>query len=253
MLSSSPSHGVAMIDLPVPIESLPIGGFQPLTLSDFPGTPAALVFLRGCTMRCPYCHNRQLWRCAEDGADLTEVAVLTHLSKRRDQISGVVVSGGEPTIHERLGRFMQSIRALGLRVKLDTNGSRPDHVRTLLAANLIDYVALDLKAAWADMDRTVGVPGHAAAVAETLGLLRAWSPTAEHYELRTTVCAGMHDDGQLAAIAAALRPGERWFLQAYQPVPGTPDATRYLAAPSPAQLTRCAEQARNAGIICTIR
>lgn len=228
---------------------IPIGGFQPLTLSDFPGTPAALVFVRGCTMRCPYCHNRRLWD--DDGPTLAAQEVLARIATRRHLLGGVVVSGGEPTMHAGLPAFLAAIRAQGLRVKLDTNGSRPQILAAILAAGLVDHVALDMKAPWSNHDRITGSTGLAGAVAESLDLLRdAGVP----YELRTTVCGGLHDADSLTAILDGLRPGECWFLQAYvmsMNAEAPPDPT--ISIPTKTMLDDIGRQARLVHINCLLR
>jgi len=123
-----------------------IGGFQPFSLSDFPGHIAAIVFTQGCNWRCHYCHNRLLLKRRRPEHELIpESYVLDILRLRRDDLDGVVITGGEPTIQEDLSRFLREIRYLGLAVKLDTNGSRPDVLRRLLDEGLLDYVAMDIK------------------------------------------------------------------------------------------------------------
>lgn len=223
---------------------IPIGGFQPLTLSDFPGTPAALVFVRGCTMRCPYCHNRGLW---QRGAACDPEDVLARIAARRHLLRGAVVSGGEPTMHPGLDGFMRRLRAIGLRVKLDTNGSRPQALRELLAQGLADHVALDLKADAAGHDRATGSRDLHRAVQESLAVLRA---SGAAYEVRTTVCGGLHDGAGLERIAAGLRPGERWFLQGFRPAR---DADPGLRPPDPDLLAHARDRARAAGIAAAIR
>ncbi len=123
-----------------------IGGFQPFSLSDFPGKTAAIVFTQGCNFRCPYCHNRALWSLQGKAPLLAEDEVLTHLRRRVGQLDGVVITGGEPTLQSDLKAFIVRLRGLGFLVKLDTNGSDPLLLENLLAENLIDFVAMDLKA-----------------------------------------------------------------------------------------------------------
>ena len=124
-----------------------IGGFQPFTLTDYPGHVAAIVFTQGCNWRCPYCHNVQLLPIDLPKSELIpETYVFDHLSKRRRQLDGLVITGGEPTIQEDLPRFIRKARRLIPSVKLDTNGSRPDVIRQLLEGGLLDYIAMDIKA-----------------------------------------------------------------------------------------------------------
>ncbi len=134
-----------------------IGGFQPFTLTDYPGHVAAIVFAQGCNWCCPYCHNPQLLPIDRPESDLIpEACVFGHLAKRHRQLDGLVITGGEPTIQEDLPRFIHKVRRLGLKIKLDTNGSQPDVIRRLLDETLLDYVAMDIKAPLDQYERIVG-------------------------------------------------------------------------------------------------
>ena len=124
-----------------------IGGFQPFTLSDYPGRPAAIVFTQGCNFRCPYCHNRSLrpLSVAKPSPHTTKM-VLEFMSHRQGKLKGVVITGGEPTLQDDLPKFLQELKRMEFSVKLDTNGSRPEVVTALLADGLVDYIAMDIKA-----------------------------------------------------------------------------------------------------------
>ena len=121
-----------------------IGGLQKTTLLDFPGKISAAVFTQGCNFLCPYCHNPELVLYGRQPLALS--GVVAFLAKRRDVLRGVVISGGEPTLQDGLFGFCATLKSLGLAVKLDTNGSRPEVLRQLLQAELLDYVAMDVKA-----------------------------------------------------------------------------------------------------------
>ncbi|NQU23871.1 MAG: anaerobic ribonucleoside-triphosphate reductase activating protein [Candidatus Nealsonbacteria bacterium] len=135
-----------------------IGGFQPFTLSDFPGHVAAIVFTQGCNWRCPYCHNRSLLKTRRPEQELIpETHVFDILHRRRNELDGLVITGGEPTIQEDLPRFIHKVHRMGLAIKLDTNGSRPGVIGRLLEEGLLDYIAMDIKA---PLDRYESVVGH---------------------------------------------------------------------------------------------
>ena len=123
-----------------------IGGLLRTSFSDFPGRVAAVVYTRGCNFRCPYCHNPELIDCRPQPTDVDQDQVLAFLEQRRAQLDGVVVTGGEPTLQPDLEQFLGSVRALGLEIKLDTNGSRPRMLRRIIEAGLVDMTAIDLKA-----------------------------------------------------------------------------------------------------------
>ncbi len=118
-----------------------IAGFVKNSFVDYPGHIAAVVFVPGCNMDCWYCHNRPLWNAAKL-IDPSEAEAF--IEKRRGFLSGVVISGGEPTLQSGLEQFIERMRALGLHVKLDTNGLLPEVIEKLIKK--VDYIALDLKA-----------------------------------------------------------------------------------------------------------
>lgn len=121
-----------------------IGGLQKTTMLDFPGKVSAVVFTQGCNFLCPYCHNPDLVMYGREPLPLAEV--MAFLAQRKKVLEGVVISGGEPTLHDGLFSFCATLKGLGYAVKLDTNGSRPDILRLLLQSKLLDYVAMDVKA-----------------------------------------------------------------------------------------------------------
>lgn len=128
-----------------------IAHLQPLSLLDYPGKVAAVVWTVGCNLRCPFCYNAELVlpELASTLPRLSEESVISHLRERAGFLDGLVVTGGEPTLHPELPPFLREVKALGLAVKLDTNGTRPDVLGRLLREGLLDYVALDVKAPFA--------------------------------------------------------------------------------------------------------
>ena len=150
-----------------------IGGFQPLTLTDYPGRVAAIVFTQGCNWRCPYCHNAQLRPRERPASELiSESYVVGYLSKRRDHLDGLDITGGEPTIQEDLPRFIREVRRFGLKIKLDTNGSRPGILNGLLEENLLDNVAMDIKAPLDQYESTTGCCVDVATLLTSMQLLK---------------------------------------------------------------------------------
>lgn len=138
------------------ISAMKIAGWQKQSLIDYPSKVAAVIFLAGCNMCCHYCHNHQIL-CPDQNC-LPFDAVLAALRERRDWLDAVVVSGGEPTVYPALIPLLQALRGLGLLIKLDTNGTRPDVVREVVGAGLVDYVALDLKAPASKHEAITGMP-----------------------------------------------------------------------------------------------
>ena len=186
-----------------------IGGLQKLTLLDFPGHVACTVFLQGCNFRCPFCHNASLVL----GTDvISEDEVLRFLKKRQGLLDGVAITGGEPLLSKGLDALLEKIKALGYRVKLDTNGSFPDRLRHLIDRQLVDYVAMDIKNTREKYALTAGADGMLPAVEESVSLLlQGLVP----YEFRTTVVDELHEPEDFAAIGRWLSGAQAYYLQAF--------------------------------------
>ena len=122
-----------------------IHGLQKLTLLDYPGKVACTVFLAGCNLRCPFCHNSELLDAAAAPPVMDDAELLAFLEKRKGLLDGVAITGGEPCLHPDLPELMRKIRALGFAVKLDTNGYHPELLGQILDEGLADYIAMDVK------------------------------------------------------------------------------------------------------------
>ena len=189
-----------------------------MTLLDYPGKVACTVFLQGCNFRCPFCHNSDL--LGGSGPEgITEDQLLAFLEKRKGILDGVCITGGEPTLQPDLENLVRKIKALGYAVKLDTNGSRPEVLKALVAASLLDYVAMDIKNCPEKYPITAGM--HMAllpAVAESAAFLLTGRVD---YEFRTTVVEELHSRQDMEAMGSwlnSLTPGhksKRFFLQSY--------------------------------------
>lgn len=214
-----------------------ISGLQKLTLLDFPGRMACTVFLGGCNFRCPFCHNSQILGADAEEA-MTEAALLAFLEKRKGILEGVVITGGEPTLQLGLPQLLEKIRGLGFRIKLDTNGNRPDVLRQLVEAGLVDYVAMDIKNSPQRYGATVGIEGFALDKVEESICYLLSGPV--DYEFRTTLVQPLHDETSVRAMATwltALAGGQkirRFFLQPFVDRDTVPVAG--LSAPEKAEL-----------------
>ena len=191
-----------------------IAGLQKLTLLDFPEHTAATVFLPGCNFRCPFCHNTALVLGAGDATGDTPVEeFFAFLDKRHGLLDGVCITGGEPLLQPELADFCARIKGAGFAVKLDTNGSFPDRLRTLVSQGLVDYVAMDVKNAPERYAETVGVDGlDLARVRESVSFLLEGSVP---YEFRTTVVRELHAESDLRSLAEWVAGAEAWFLQSF--------------------------------------
>lgn len=187
-----------------------IAGLQKLTLLDFPGKMACIVFTHGCNFRCPFCHNAPLV-VDERGAAYDEEAFFAFLAKRRGILDGVVITGGEPLLRSDLAEFIQRIRAAGYLVKLDTNGSFPDRLAALIEKGLLDYIAMDVKTTLGEYDHVCGVRVDVEKIKESIRLICA---SGVPHEFRTTVVKGLHTKEDVVSVAKMLS-GEPYYLQGF--------------------------------------
>lgn len=194
-----------------------IAGLVPSSLIDYPGKAAAVVFLPGCNYRCGYCHNRSVVLYEAGASAMAGEAFFAFLERRRRFLDAVCVSGGEPTLHPDLPVFLEAIRAAGYEVKLDTNGSRPDMLRTVLERGLADYVAMDVKGPPSKYPAIAGRDADPGPVAESARLLAdAWEAGRIGLEFRTTVCREQLALEDLQAVRNWIPDRVPWHLQAYR-------------------------------------
>lgn len=202
-----------------------IGGYQPVTLSDFPGRTAAIVFAQGCNFRCPFCHNGALLPMTTKGESAwDEAEILRLLDGRRGKFSGVVITGGEPTLQLDLPSFIRHIRAMKLKVKLDTNGSKPTTLAHLIRERLVDYIAMDIKAPWYRYAELAGTQVDTDQIARSMGLI---ARCGIRHEFRTTVVEPLLTSGDVAAVAAMIPAGSPHTLQTFRPEQALDPALRH--------------------------
>jgi len=188
-----------------------IAAVQPTTLIDYPDRIAAAVFTIGCDLCCPFCHNPELVLPALAPDGLAAADVLDRLAQRRGFLDGVVLTGGEPTLQPDLAEFIEEIRSFGYSIKLDTNGTRPERIEPLLEQDLLDYVAMDIKAPRARYGEFAGRPVDLAAIDRAIALVRR----APDGEFRTTVAPGLTAE-DLEQIADWIEGDRRYLLQGFR-------------------------------------
>ena len=212
-----------------------------MTLLDFPGRVACTVFLGGCDLRCPFCHNFEL----VDGTArpvMDEEELLAFLQKRQGLLDGVAVTGGEPCLHRDLPELLRGIRALGFAVKLDTNGFHPQMLRLLLEEGLVDYVAMDIKNSRSKYAQTAGLSGIGTEpVEESIAVLLGFAAqnSGFDYEFRTTVVKELHEAADFEEIGRMIEGATRYFLQSFTDRETVPFGG--LHAPSPQELRSYAQ------------
>lgn len=213
-------------------------GLQRLTLLDYPGRLACTVFLGGCNMRCPFCHNGDI--VLGSGDEISEQEFFAFLASRIGRLEGVCISGGEPTIQSDLPELLTKIKSMGFLVKLDTNGTRPEVIRELIARGLVDYIAMDVKNAPEKYAKTAGLSSfNFSAVAESIKII---SLSGLDHEFRTTVTAELHTAEDIRAIAEWLSGAEKYYLQRYRDEGDI--LARGLTAPTAEEMERLLAAAR---------
>lgn len=187
-----------------------LGGLQKLSLIDYPGKLACVVFTQGCNFRCGYCHNPELVLPEEYCPALPEEEVMAFLRSRQEYLEGVVVTGGEPTLQGDIISFLDKIKRLGYLVKLDTNGSRPEVLKQLISLRLVNYVAMDVKSSLSRYPEVAGVRVSAGKIKESI---RVIVDSEIQHEFRTTLVKAFHFSQDLREILPLVRGARQYNLQ----------------------------------------
>ena len=194
--------------------NVPVGGIQKLSLVDFPGHVAAALFTTGCNMRCGYCHNPELVLPERLAPSIPIEDIMLFLKSRVGRLDGVVVSGGEPTVHDDLPELIRQIKNLGYAVKLDSNGTRPEMIRQLIKEKQIDFVAMDIKGPLEKYQMIAARPIDLEAIQETVALL---IESGIGHEFRTTIVREQLEPNDFYAVGEMVRGAKRFALQHFQP------------------------------------
>ena len=199
-----------------------IGGLEKMTLIDYPGQLAAIVFTKGCNFRCHFCYNPLLvWPDRETDEKkyektyplISEDEFFLFLESRKGKLDGVVITGGEPTLHRDLPEFIKKVRAMGYKIKLDTNGTNPEVVKNLLAENLVDYIAMDLKAPFDKYEKVVGVKVNCDDLQKSAKIvIESGLP----HEFRTTVVPGLLELSDFDKMGEIIAGADAWYLQKFK-------------------------------------
>ncbi len=198
-----------------------IGGLEKLTLLDYPDHLAAIIFTSGCNFRCHFCYNPTLVlpRKGEDiknKEDLNSIAsedLFLFLKERFGRLEGVVITGGEPTLHADLPEFIEKIKKIGYLVKLDTNGTNPEMLERLIKAKLIDYLAMDIKSDADNYERTVGVKVNFQNLQKSVKIIMT---SGLPYEFRTTMVPGLMNKEMFLAMGDYIKGAKKWYLQNFK-------------------------------------
>jgi pyruvate formate lyase activating enzyme len=192
-----------------------IGGLQKVSLIDYPGLICATIFLQGCNFKCPYCHNPELVDPKLFQLCIKENEVLDFLNTRKGKLDAVTITGGEPTIQDGLAPFIKQIKKIKFAVKLDTNGSQPQVIKTLLDEKLLDFIAMDIKAPLEKYKSVVKVPINSDSIKESIKLILK---TKIPHEFRTTVVESQLEEKDIQQIAKLISGAKSYVLQKFVPV-----------------------------------
>lgn len=190
--------------------SVLIGGIQKTSLIDYPEKISAIIFTQGCNFRCPYCHNPELI----EGKGETENGVLEFLKTRIGKLDGVVITGGEPTLHKDLPEFISKIKSMGFAIKLDTNGTNPLMLEKLIREKLIDYVAMDIKAPINKYSEVTCTKVSTDSILKSIDILKNSNID---YEFRTTVVKSQLTLGDFEKIGELIKGVKKYYLQKFVP------------------------------------
>lgn len=190
-----------------------IGGFQPTSLIDYPGTVSAVVFTVGCNFRCPYCHNPELVLESPERF-IPEEELLAFFEKRKGTLPAVTVTGGEPTMQADLLDFLARLKGMGYLVKLDTNGTHPQMLKEAVLRKLVDYVAMDIKAPLSKYEQVTASAVNEEKIRESVSFLIDGDA---EYEFRTTVVKGLLSPEDIRNIGGEIKGASRYFLQQFTP------------------------------------
>lgn len=189
-----------------------IKGFTGTSLLDYPKNVCSILFLGGCNFRCPFCHNAGLVTGGKEYPTIEVTDIIQKLEERKDFIDGVVVSGGEPTIHKDLPELILKIKDLGLKVKLDTNGSNPDIIETLLDNNAIDFIAMDIKTSFEKYSKAAGVNIDIKKISRSINLIKSSNID---YEFRSTIVPVLVNEEDIIKMGGFLEGANIFYLQQF--------------------------------------
>ncbi len=200
-----------------------IGGLEKLTLLDYPDHLAAIIFTQGCNFRCHFCYNpllvlpqigKDVKNKEEKGlAPISQEDLFLFLSERFGRLEGVVITGGEPTLHPDLPSFIRKIKKIGYLVKLDSNGTNPEMLDKLIKEKLIDYIAMDIKAPFSRYQEVVGVPVEYNNLRKSVKIIMSSSLP---YEFRTTVVPSLLSEDDFVKMGKEIKGADKWYLQKFK-------------------------------------
>lgn len=215
MLENMTNHSRKNLGETNDLSDLKIGGLVKTTLLDYPGKVACTIFTSGCSFKCPFCHNRDLVYIPENYEFMDAEEVIAFLKKRQGILDGVCISGGEPLLQDKLVPFLQAIKYLGFKIKLDITGNHLDRLKKIVEMHLVDYIAMDVKNTKEKYGMTVGINSSHFNIEEIEECIEYVKQCGVPYEFRTTLVKEFHTKEDLIAIAKWIRGCQKWYLQQF--------------------------------------
>jgi pyruvate formate lyase activating enzyme len=239
-----------------------IGGVEKLTLIDFPGKLAAIIFTQGCNFRCQFCYNPLLvmpigdvkLKYQKDHSEIPMSDLFGFLEGRKGKLDGVVVTGGEPTLHADLPAFLSRIRALGYAIKLDSNGTNPEMLEKVIAEGLVDYIAMDIKAPLEKYAQVVDCAVNTDNIVKSIAIIKN---SGLPYEFRTTLVPGLHtveDIDGMGELISVGGPAAKYYLQFFKS--DTPLVNREMELKdrfTTVEMEEMAEKGKKYAEVCEVR
>jgi len=191
-----------------------IAGFQKISLIDYPGKISAILFIWGCNLHCNYCHNPELVDPKLKPPAIPEKEIFDFLDKRKKILDGITVTGGEPTLYKELPDFLSKIKEYKLLVKLDTNGTCPQMLEKVIQKNLVDYLAMDIKAPLEKYKEVVGKEIDLENIKKSIKIIMG---SKIDYEFRSTLLPDLHNQNDIIEMAKLIKGAKRYVLQTFIP------------------------------------
>lgn len=195
---------------------VPIKGFIENSLIEWEGKIASIIFLPTCNFRCPYCHAPHLVQTHNELESIPVDVIIDKIRQNIDWLDGVVVTGGEPTSHRNLDALLKLLKDTGIGVRLDTNGTNPEILQHLITRNLVDCIAMDIKAPLLK-EKYEQISGVSCNIEEIKESIRIIMGSGIEYEFRTTVCPTQLDGNDIEDIARSIKGAKRYIIQSFKP------------------------------------
>lgn len=193
--------------------SFGIKGFTPTSLTDWPGKITAVIFLPRCNLRCHYCYNPEFINNPDGLEDVSDSKIFSYLGKKKKWLDGVVMLGGEPTVHPHFLDIIRKVKKMDLGIAVHTNGTKPDMIKKLIEEKLVDYFAMDIKAPFMDYKKIVDVDIKVEDIRESVNFIK---DSGIDYEFRITVVPGLISKKDIEKIGKDIGGAKRFFIQQFR-------------------------------------